>query len=186
YREKALGESDDEYAARLAAELEEAITRLGPETVIAFVAETVVGATLGAAPPVTGYFRRIREVCDRYGILLILDEVMSGMGRTGTLFACQQDGVVPDIIAIVTGLGAGYQPIGAMIVADRVYDAIVSGTGAFQHGHTYLGHAAACAGALAVQKVIEEDGLLKRVRIQGGKLMERLKAAFGQHPHVGD
>lgn len=186
YRDMGAGESEADYAARLAVELEDAILRAGPETVIAFVAETVVGATLGAAPPVTGYFRRIREVCDRYGILLILDEVMSGMGRTGTLFACQQDGVVPDIIAVAKGLGAGYQPIGAMIVADRVYDAIVSGTGAFQHGHTYLGHAAACAGALAVQKVIEEDRLLERVRIQGGKLMERLKAAFGQHPHVGD
>lgn len=186
YRDKAPGESDDEYAARLATELEEAITRLGPDTVIAFVAETVVGATLGAAPPVEGYFRRIREVCDRHGILLILDEVMSGMGRTGTLFACEQDGVAPDIVAIAKGLGAGYQPIGAMIASARIYNAVVSGSGFFQHGHTYIGHAGACAGALAVQRVIQEDNLLPRVHALGQALRERLDRAFGQHPHIGD
>ncbi|WP_159718860.1 aspartate aminotransferase family protein [Geminicoccus flavidas] len=186
YRGQGENESDAAYVDRLGQELEAVIARHGGDSVIAFVAETVVGATLGAVPPVPGYFRRIREICDRHGILLILDEVMSGMGRTGTLFACEQDGVVPDIVTIAKGLGAGYQPIGAMIASARIYQAVCGGTGFFQHGHTYLGHAAACAGALAVQKVIEEDDLLARVRTQGAALRARLHQAFGGHDHVGD
>jgi adenosylmethionine-8-amino-7-oxononanoate aminotransferase len=186
YRDRRADETDEAYGVRLAAELEQTIERTGPETVIGFVAETVVGATLGAVPPVPGYFRRIREVCDRHGILLILDEVMSGMGRTGTLFACEQEGVTPDLVAIAKGLGAGYQPIGAMIAHDRVYETIVGRAGLFQHGHTYLGHAAACAGALAVQQVIEAEGLLARVRERGASLERKLRDAFGDHEHVGD
>ena len=186
YRERQQGETDDWYVDRLGAELEAEIARCGSETVIAFVAETVVGATLGAVPPVAGYFKRMREICDRHGILLILDEVMCGMGRTGTLFACEQDGVAPDIIAIAKALGAGYQPIGAMIASGKIYDAIVSGSGFFHHGHTYLGHAAACAGALAVQKAIDEDGLLERVRLLGERLAARLHDRFGRHENVGD
>lgn len=186
YRGQESGESADEYGSRLARELAEAIDRVGGETILAFVAETVSGATLGAATPVPGYFRRIRELCDRHGILLILDEVMCGMGRTGTLFACEQDGVVPDIVAVAKGLGAGYQPVGAMIASARVYDAVVGGTGFFQHGHTYLGHAAACAGALAVQRAIVADGLIGRVQASGERLEALLREAFAGHPHVGD
>ena len=186
YRGKQAGETDADYGERLAAELEAEIRRLGGDQVIAFIAETVVGATLGAVPPVTGYFRRVREVCDRYGILLILDEVMCGMGRCGTLYAFEQEGVVPDLVAVAKGLGAGYQPIGATLVAKHVYDAIVSGSGFFQHGHTYLGHAAACAGALAVQRRLHQDGLLGRVAPQGLLLERKLRAAFGEHPQVGD
>ena len=186
YRGKQAGETDADYGERLAAELEAEIRRLGGDQVIAFIAETVVGATLGAVPPVTGYFRRVREVCDRYGILLILDEVMCGMGRCGTLYAFEQEGVVPDLVAVAKGLGAGYQPIGATLVAKHVYDAIVSGSGFFQHGHTYLGHAAACAGALAVQRRLHEDGLLARVAPLGLLLEKKLRAAFGAHPQVGD
>jgi len=186
YRGRLAGESDAAYGERLAAELEAQIGKLGGDRVIAFVAETVVGATLGAVPPVSGYFKRVREVCDRHGILLILDEVMCGMGRCGTWYAFEQEGVVPDLVAVAKGLGAGYQPIGATLVAKHVYEAIVSGSGFFQHGHTYLGHAAACAGALAVQRRLHEGGLLARVAPLGERLERKLREAFGEHPHVGD
>ena len=186
YRGKEAGESDEQYATRLGAELEAAIARLGKDSVIAFVAETVSGATLGAVPPVPGYFKRVREVCDRYGVLLILDEVMCGMGRCGTLWAFEAEGIVPDLVTIAKGLGAGYQPVGAVMVAKKVYDTIVSGSGFFQHGHTYLGHAAACAGALAVQDRLHAGGLLARVEPLGALLEKKLRAAFGSHPNVGD
>ncbi len=186
YREQGAQEDDAHYAQRLAAELEAKILELGPETVAAFVAETVVGATAGALAPVGDYLKRIRAVCDRYGVLLILDEVMSGMGRTGHLFACDEDGVAPDIIAIAKGLGAGYQPIGAMIASTRIYDTIVGGSGFFQHGHTYVAHVAACAGALAVQRVIQEEHLLDNVKERGEQLRQLLREKFSDHPHVGD
>jgi len=186
YRGRQPGESDAVYGGRLVAELEAEIARLGPKHVIAFVAETVVGATLGAVPPVPGYFRGIRELCDRHGILLILDEVMCGMGRTGTLHACEQEGVAPDLIAIAKGLGAGYQPIGALLASAKVYDAVVAGSGFFQHGHTYLGHPIACAAALAVQRAFRERSLLGQVQRLGHALEARLRARFGTHPHVGD
>jgi adenosylmethionine-8-amino-7-oxononanoate aminotransferase len=186
YRGKEPGESDEAYGARLADELDQAIRTLGPGSVMAFCAETVVGATLGAVPPVPGYFRRIRDVCDRHGVLLILDEVMCGMGRTGTLYACEQEGIAPDIVCVAKGLGAGYQPIGAAIVSHRLVETIRDGSGFFQHGHTYLGHAAACAGALAVQRAIRERGLLENVRRMGALLDERLHARFDSHPHIGE
>ncbi|HJS36652.1 MAG TPA: aspartate aminotransferase family protein [Burkholderiales bacterium] len=186
YRERLAGESDDAYGARLAAELEREICRLGEDRVMAFIAETVAGATLGAVPPAEGYFRRVREVCDRYGVLLILDEVMCGMGRCGSLWTFTQEGVVPDLAVIAKGLGAGYQPIGAVMVSGRIFDAIVAGSGFFQHGHTYLGHAAACAGALAVQRRLHDDGLLARVSALGAVLESKLRSAFDAHPHVGD
>ncbi len=186
YRGKQAGDTETTYGERLAAELEAEIRRLGGDKVIAFVAETVVGATLGAVPPVVGYFKRVREVCDRHGVLLILDEVMCGMGRCGALYAFEQEGIVPDLVAVAKGLGAGYQPIGATLVAKHIYDTIVSGSGFFQHGHTYLGHAAACAGALAVQQRLHNDGLLARVAPLGTLLESKLRAAFGNHPHVGD
>ncbi|MEM5433358.1 aspartate aminotransferase family protein [Cupriavidus oxalaticus] len=186
YRDQQAGETDAQYAQRLADELEAKILELGPDTVAAFVAETVVGATAGAVPPVGDYLRRIRAVCDKYGVLLILDEVMSGMGRTGYLFACAEDGVVPDIVTIAKGLGAGYQPIGAMLSTRRIYDAIVGGSGFFQHGHTYIGHATACAAALAVQRTIAEDRLLANVLARGEQLRARLREALGEHPNLGD
>lgn len=186
YREQAEGETDTQYAQRLADELEQKILELGPENVAGFVAETVVGATAGVLPPVGDYLKRIREVCTKYGVLLILDEVMSGMGRTGYLFACQEDDVVPDIVTIAKGLGAGYQPIGALIATSRIYDAIVNGSGFFQHGHTYLGHATACAAALAVQRVIESDQLLPAVRERGEQLRAELREALKDHPNLGD
>jgi adenosylmethionine-8-amino-7-oxononanoate aminotransferase len=186
YRGKQGGESDLAYGERLAKELEAEIEKLGTDKVIAFVAETVVGATLGAVPPVPGYFKRVREICDRHGVLLILDEVMCGMGRCGTLWAFEQEGVVPDLVAIAKGLGAGYQPIGALLISKRISETILGGSGFFQHGHTYIGHAAACAGALAVQKRLHEDGVLARVKPQGELLESKLRSALGEHPHVGD
>ncbi|NUA30342.1 aspartate aminotransferase family protein [Cupriavidus basilensis] len=186
YRDQEAGETDQQYAQRLADELEAKILELGPQSVAAFVAETVVGATAGAVPPVADYLRRIRAVCDKYGVLLILDEIMSGMGRTGYLFACEEDGVVPDIVTIAKGLAAGYQPIGAMISSSRIYDAVVGGSGFFQHGHTYIGHATACAAALAVQRTIAEDRLLENVLARGEQLRARLRETLGDHPNVGD
>jgi adenosylmethionine-8-amino-7-oxononanoate aminotransferase len=186
YRGKQSGETDAAYGERLGRELESEIQRLGEKSVIAFVAETVAGATIGAVPPVPGYFQRVREICDRYGVLLILDEVMCGMGRCGTLWAFEQEGIVPDLVTVAKGLGAGYQPIGALMVSKEIADTIQRGTGFFQHGHTYLGHAAACAGALAVQRRLHEDGVLARVTPLGRSLERRLREQFENHPHVGD
>ncbi|MCC5989089.1 MAG: aspartate aminotransferase family protein [Pararhodobacter sp.] len=186
YRDRAEGESQWDYGQRAADELEAEITRLGPETVMAFIAEPVVGATLGAVPAVPGYLKRIREICDRHGVLLILDEVMCGMGRTGHMFACEEDGVAPDMVTIAKGLGAGYQPIGALMTSARIYDAIAAGSGFFQHGHTYMGHAMAAAAAGAVLRVIDERDLLAQVRVRGEELNAALHDALSQHPHIGD
>ena len=186
YRDKNVDETEWEFGQRVANELEAALIAQGPETVCAFICEPVVGATMGAVPPVMGYFKRIREICDKYGVLLIADEVMCGMGRTGSLFAIEQENVVPDILVTAKGLGAGYQPIGAMLISDKIYDAIVAGTGFFQHGHTYMGHPVACAAAMAVQTYIEENDLLANVRIQGEQLAGALTARLGNNPFVGD
>lgn len=186
YRDQKPNESPEQYGQRLVAELDQTLNRLGPETVIAFVAETVGGATAGVLTAVPGYFQGVRELCDRHGILLILDEVMCGMGRTGTLHACEQEGVVPDLLTIAKGLGGGYQPIGAVLVQEHIVDVFRQGSGLFQHGHTYLGHAVACAAALAVQQVIHSEGLLEQVRNRGTLLNEQLYATLNDHPHVGD
>ena len=186
YRDRAAGESRDVYTARLLAELQRELERIGPERVIAFVAEPVVGATLGAVPPTPGYFAGVRALCDRYGILLIADEVMCGMGRTGTLHALAQEGVVPDLMAIAKGLGGGYQAIGAVLASARVIDPLRKGSGMFQHGHTYLGHPTAAAAALAVQRVIERDRLLEQVQLRGAYLRRALDDRFGEHANVGD
>ena len=186
YREKVAGESDAAYVARLADELNSAMTARGKGSVIAFVAETVGGATAGVLTPVPGYFKAMREVCDRHGALLILDEVMCGMGRTGSLHACTQEGVAPDLMAIAKGLGGGYQPIGAVLASADIVNVLQSKTGYFQHGHTYLGHSVACAAALAVQKVIARDGLVDKVARDGAWFGDALRTEFGVHPHVGD
>jgi hypothetical protein len=186
YRDRRADETPQAYGARLTEELEAKIDELGGGNVIAFVAETVVGATLGAVPAVPGYFKRVREICDRHGVLLILDEVMCGMGRTGTLHACEQEGIAPDLMAIAKGLGGGYAPIGALLVREKIFETVAGGSGAFQHSHTYMGHPLACAAALAVQRVIRRDNLLDNVRRQGAYLSRRLKERFGNHPFVGD
>jgi hypothetical protein len=186
YRDRAPHETAETYGARLAGELEAKIAALGAANVIAFVAEPVIGATLGAVPAVPGYFQSVRQICDRHGILLILDEVMCGMGRTGTLHACEQEGVIPDLLAIAKGLGGGYMPIGALMLRREIFQALADGSGAFQHSHTYTGHPLACAAALAVQRVIRRDDLLANVRRQGAHLARRLNERFGNHPFVGD
>ncbi len=186
YAEKPEVESSFDYGQRVANELEAEILRLGPDSVMAFMAEPVVGATLGAVPAVDGYFRRIREICDKYGVLLILDEVMCGMGRTGHLFACDHDRFAPDILCIAKGLGAGYQPIGAMLCTSRIYDAIRGGSGFFQHGHTYIGHPVATAAALAVVQELIRHNLPARTVEMGETLHDALQAEFGQNPFVGD
>ena len=186
YRHRRREESAETYGQRAAGELELAIERLGAESVMAFIAEPVVGATAGAVPPAPGYFRRIRDICDRHGVLLIADEVMCGMGRTGTLFALEQEQVIPDIVTVAKGLGAGYQPIGAMLCQNDIFDAIAAGSGFFQHGHTYAGHPMAAAAAAAVLKAVQERQLLGQVKRQGAALASELEREFGQHPHIGD
>ncbi len=186
YRGRREDESAFDYGQRVADELETEILAAGPETVMAFIAEPVVGGTAGAVPAVSGYFERIRDICDRYGVLLILDEVMCGTGRTGTLFASEQEGVTPDIVTIAKGLGAGYQSIGAMLCSKKIYEAIEQGSGFFQHGHTYIGHPVAAAAGLAVLKAIINRDLIAKVRDKGQKLERALNQAFSQHPHVGD
>ena len=186
FRWKKPHETDDEFLARSSGELETTIEKLGDKRAICFIAETVSGATLGAVPPVPGYFKKIRRICDRHGVLMILDEVMAGMGRCGKLFACEEDDVVPDMITLAKGLGGGYQSLGAVMVREELAQIIEGGTGAFVHGHTYVGHPTACAAGLAVQKVFAEDNLIAQVGENGKVLAAKLQEAFGDHPHVGD
>lgn len=186
YRDQRPEETAADYGARLAAEIERKIEDLGPGTVAAVVAETVGGATQGCTTPPPGYYRRVREICDRHGVLLILDEIMCGMGRTGTLHACEQEGIAPDIMAIAKGLGGGFAPIGALLLSERIFQAFRDGSGTFQHGHTYVAHPLACAAALAVQEVIEREDLVSAVRARGAHLERRLKERFANHHAVGD
>lgn len=186
YREQQAGESAEQYVARLAQELDTTIQRMGPHTVAAFVAEPVVGATNGAVPALPGYFRAIKAVLDRYGILFIADEILTGSGRTGTFLSIEQDGVVPDLVTLAKGLGAGYQPISAILVGARVFETIADRRGYFIHGHTFNASATPCAAALAVVTQIRERELLARVQTMGARLRQALHARFDEHPHVGD
>ena len=186
YRDRRADETQQQYTERLLNELEQAILEAGPETIIGFCAETVVGATTGATPPTPGYLQGVRRLCDKYGILYIADEVMCGMGRTGTLHAFEQDDVVPDLVTIAKGLGGGYQPIGAVLASETIVSALKAGSGLFQHGHTYICHATAASAALAVQQVIARDNLLDAVKQQGAYLHKALREVLGELPHVGD
>lgn len=186
FRHKPAGETSAAYVARLAAELEAEFQRVGPGRVMAFIAEPVVGATSGCVAAEPGYFAAVREVCDRHGALLILDEIMSGMGRCGTRHTWEQEGVTPDLQAVAKGLSAGYLPLGAMFVSRRVMDVLAAGSGAFAHGHTFQAHPVACAAALEVQRIIDEQDLLANVRGMGAYLRDRLRARFADHPHVAD
>ncbi len=186
YRLQRAGESAEAYGRRAADALEQAIVELGPDSVAAFVAEPVVGATLGCVPAAPGYLRRVREICDRYEVLLILDEIMCGTGRTGSFFACAEDGVRPDLVTLAKGLGGGFAPIGAVVAGEAVVAALRDGSGQLRHGYTYMGHPVACAAALAVQQIVAEEGLLEAVRRRGADLRCALETAFAGHPHVGD
>ena len=180
------GETSFDYGQRTADELEAEILRIGPDSVAAFIAEPVVGATMGAVPAVDGYYQRIREICNQYGVLLILDEVMCGMGRTGHLFACDYDNIRPDILCIAKGLGAGIQPIGAMLCQHNIFQVIVDGSGFFQHGHTYMGHPTACAAGVAVIEELTKPSLMPHILDMGNLLQTTLTAVIGHHPWVGD
>lgn len=190
YREREPGESLDAYGRRTADDLETTLRRIGSGSVAAFFAETVCGATLGAQPATPAYFKRIREICDDHGILLVLDEVMCGMGRTGTMYACTAEGVAPDIVTCAKGLGGGFQPIGAVVANRRIVDALDAGSGQLRHGHTYMAHPVACAAALAVQDAIRQENLLVNVARQGARLMNCLTETFEAHPvlrhHLGE
>ncbi|MBY5720719.1 aspartate aminotransferase family protein [Rhizobium leguminosarum] len=186
YRDMQAGETPEAYGERLAGELEAKIIELGADTVMAFVAEPVVGATLGAVAPVAGYFQLVRRICDKYGILLILDEVMCGMGRTGTMFAFEQEGIVPDLMTIAKGLGGGFQPIGAVMLSETIYRAFAEGSGLFQHGHTYIGHPIAAAAANKVVEILRRPETMKNVVRMGERLQVGLDAALGQSAYVGD
>jgi adenosylmethionine-8-amino-7-oxononanoate aminotransferase len=183
-RNQRADESLDDYALRAANELELAIERVGAENVSAFICEPVVGSALGAVAAAPGYLRRIREICDRHGVLWIADEIMCGSGRTGTWFAHEHDGVKPDIVTLAKGIAGGYLPLAATVIAGPV--AQVMEQAGFVHGHTYVGHAAACAVGGAVQRVVDRDGLLQRAQAIGGELGGLLNEHFGSHPNVAD
>lgn len=186
YRDQASGETDRDYGVRLAKELDAAIREQGPGKVAAFVAEPVVGSTSGAVPSVTGYFQAVREVCDRHGVLLILDDVMSGMGRTGSLFSHLDEGILPDIVAIGKGLAAGYQPISAYLVAEHIFDAMAKGAGVLRNGQTHVNHPYACAVALSAQRILEEESLLAAAKERGDEMKTLLRKAIADHPYIGD
>ena len=186
YRERAASETRGEYGERTALELEEKIVELGAENVAGFVAETVVGATAGAVVAVPGYFGRIREICDRYGVHLILDEVMCGTGRTGSMMAYQQEHIIPDIVTMAKGLAAGYQPIGALLCREEITDTIKNNSGYFQHGHTFMGHATAVAASLATLRTIKAENLLDNVVARGKTIRASFRSALAEHPNVGD
>ena len=185
YVDKLKEETSFDYGQRVAQELEDEILRLGSDKVMAFIVEPVVGATMGAVPAVPGYFKKVRNICNKYGVLLILDEVMCGMGRTGHLFASEFDEIEPDILCIAKGLGAGYQPIGAMLCSKDIYDRLGKGSGFFQHGHTYMGHPVACAAGLAVLKAILNRKLLSSINNKSNQLFNCLKTQL-EHPNIGD
>ncbi|GKU04425.1 unnamed protein product [Fusarium langsethiae] len=186
YRGKADGQTTEEYVQQLADELDQKFQEVGPDTVAAFVAETLVGATLGTVPAPPGYFKAMKKVCDKYGALLILDEVMCGLGRCGSLHEWEQEGVVPDIQTVAKGLAGGFAPMAAMLINNRVSDALMAGTGVFSHGHTYQGHPVGCAAALEVQRIIREGNLVENVRKNGQHLGKLLHEQLDDHPYVGN
>jgi adenosylmethionine-8-amino-7-oxononanoate aminotransferase len=186
YRDRLVEETPEQYGLRIANELEEAILAAEPDTILAFIAETLGGGGYGALVPPPGYFKRIREICDKYGILLILDEVYCGLGRTGHLHACEAEGIVPDLLVVAKGLAAGFAPIGSVLVSSKVHDMIISGTGGFGGGYTHSGHTQSCAAALAVQQIVREEGLVENAARQGELLTRLLYERFGNHRHVGD
>ncbi|VAV98874.1 Aminotransferase, class III [hydrothermal vent metagenome] len=186
YRHQRPNESEAAYGLRAANLLESCILREGANSIAAFIAEPVVGASLGVVTAAAGYFKRIAEICDQYDILLIADEIMCGTGRTGSFFAHEQEGFVPDMVTLAKGLAGGYQPLAATIVRARIHQEFAKSPAGFSHGHTYVGHASACAAGLAVIEVIEQENLLARVQTKGERLQQQLQQAFGEHDFIGD
>ena len=186
YRYQLAGETEEEYGARAARQLEQTIEREGAETIAAFIVEPVAGASLGVVCAVKGYFKEIRAICDRHDILLIADEVMCGTGRTGTFFAFEQESFRPDIVTLAKGLGGGYQPLAATIINSKISDFFTNNASGFAHGHTYAGHAAACAAGVAVMQTIDHQNLLAAVRAKGAQFGSLIQATLSDHPNVGD
>ncbi|KAK1965520.1 aminotransferase class-III [Colletotrichum sublineola] len=186
YQYRRRDETEAEFTARLLAEIEAEFQRVGPGNVIAFVAETVVGATAGCVAAPAGYLAGVRRICDEHGALLILDEIMCGTGRTGTFFAFEQEGVVPDIVTVAKGLGGGYSPIAGVLMHEKVVTALRQGSNAFSHGHTYQAHPIACAAALAVQKIVRRDHLVARCAQLGKRLEAMLRSELSGCRSVGD
>ncbi|KAF5017399.1 hypothetical protein F66182_10679 [Fusarium sp. NRRL 66182] len=186
YRGLRDGEDEEAYVNRLAQELDDEFRRIGPNKVCAFVAETVGGSSSGCATPLKGYFPAIKAVCEKYGALLILDEVMCGMGRTGTLHAWEQEDVVPDICVVGKGLGAGYAPVSSVLLNSSLVDSFQKSGKGFAHGQTYMAHPQAAAAALKVQQIIKRDSLTDHVRAMGGYLETRLKERLLPMSFVGD
>jgi hypothetical protein len=180
------GATAETTAEACAKELEDEILRLGPDKICAFIFEPVVGAAGGCVPAPPGYARRVRDICDKYGVLLISDEVMCGAGRTGTWRALEQDGIEPDIMSVAKGLAAGYLPLGAAIYSDKVADAIHGAHGAPMTGHTFTAHTACCAAGVAVQKIVAREKLVERVATLGPKLVSMLGEALAGVDAVGD
>ena len=180
------GVKPENVAEHCANELEEEIARLGADNVAAFIFEPVVGAAGGAVPAPAGYAKRVREICDRTGILMIADEVMCGSGRCGTWRALEHDGVVPDVMSVAKGLAGGYLPLGAAILAERLWEPMMARHGGLMTGHTFSGHTAACAAGVAVQTIVEREGLLDKVKTGGAHLMGLLRDALGERPYIGD
>lgn len=186
YRDQRIDESDADYGLRVANELDTAIRAAGPETVLAFIAETIGGSSSGALTAPPGYYERVREICDAHGVALVLDEVYCGLGRSGTAHACLQENVIPDYLVVAKGLAAGYAPIGAVVTSESVHKTIANGTGAFRGGFTHSGHTLSCTAALAVQRIVRERGLIANVAQQGARLSTLLLDRFGNHRHVGE
>ncbi|MEA3196785.1 MAG: hypothetical protein QOF32_837 [Gammaproteobacteria bacterium] len=180
------GVSRENLVVHLAAELEQAIVSLGPQCVAAFVFEPIVGAAGGVVPAPEGYARAIQAVCRKYDVLMIADEVMCGSGRSGTWRALEHDGVVPDLMCVAKGLAGGYIPLGATLVTAAVAAPIHSEHGAFMTGHTFTGHTAACAAAVAVQHIVQRDRLVERVRTVGAEFQETIRRSLSTFDQVGD
>jgi adenosylmethionine-8-amino-7-oxononanoate aminotransferase len=180
------GATAENVGEACAKELEDEILKVGPEKVAAFIFEPVVGAAGGCVPAPKGYARRVREICDRYGVIMIADEVMCGAGRSGAWRALELDGVEPDVMSVAKGLAAGYLPLGAAIYSDRVADAIHGLHGAPMTGHTFTGHTACCAAGVAVQKIVEREKLVERVHRMEGPLRAMLREATQDIAAVGD
>lgn len=179
-------ESEEAFSQRLIREIEDEFLRVGPEKVVAFIAEPVVGATSACTPAPKGYFKGVRALCDKYDVLLLLDEIMCGTGRTGTFFAFEQEGIVPDLLTLGKGLGGGFAPIAAVVLGQKVVKGLKSGSGDIANGHTYQAHPVTSAAALAVQRIIRRDSLVQRASIAGAFLERTLKKELGTKKYVGD
>lgn len=184
YRDQQADETEDDYAQRCADALEAAMLDLGPETVSACFIETVVGSSLGVVPTPPVYLERIREICDRYGVLLVFDEVMCGAGRTGTFFAYEQELVRPDILTMAKGLSGGHIPLSAICTTDVVYQAIMQGSGKLGVTQTYMGHPLACAAGLGVMEIVRNTDLISTIGPKGERLIGKLRERLADHPHI--